>query len=122
MRRIATVATLTMLVLLRAGMASASEAESGHQLYELLASESAYSRFVGQGYILGVIDTTRTLNKVWRLPLQWSLPPEITNGQIYDAVKQYLGKHPEERDLTAYVSVNKALGEAFPPKKQRSGP
>ena len=117
MRLTATVATLTILMVLYGGMASASEAESGNELYELLASKSPYSRFVGEGYVLGVIDTTHSLNRVWHLPLQWTLPPKVTKRQIFEAVEQYLAKHPEERNKTAYLLVNKALGRAFPPKK-----
>ena len=117
MRLTDTVATLTILVVLSAGMASASEPVSGNELYELLASKSPYSRFVVQGYILGVMDTTHSLNTVWHLPEQWTLPPKLTKGQIFDAVKQYLAKHPEERNQTAYVLVNRALRSTFPPKK-----
>lgn len=54
-------ATVTTLVVLFAGTAFAWEAESGDELYDLLASKSPYSRFVGEGYILGVIDTARSL-------------------------------------------------------------
>ena len=117
MRITACVATLTFLVALYGGMASASEAESGNELYELLASKSPYSRFVGQGYILGVMDATHSLNRVWRLPVRWTIPPAITKGEIFKAVKKYLEQHPEARDETAYVLVNMALGSAFPPKK-----
>ena len=117
MRLTATVATVTILVVLFAGMTSASEAESGNVLYELLASKSPYSRFVGQGYILGVIDTNHSLNRVWHLPVKWTITPEVKKGQIYEAVKQYLEEHPEERNQTAYVLINKALARAFPPKK-----
>ena len=117
MKLTATVATLTIFVVLFAGTASAWEAESGNELYELLASKSPYSRFVGEGYILGVIDTTHYLNKVWHLPVQWTIPPKATKRQIFKAVTQYLQKHPEERNQTAYVLVNKALGRTFPPKK-----
>ena len=117
MRLTATVVTMTILVVLLAGMASASEAESGNQLYQLVASESPYSRFVGLGYILGVMDTTNSLNKVWRLPVQWTIPPRVTNGEILEAVRKYLEQHPEEREKTAYVLINMALGNAFPPNK-----
>jgi len=117
MRLTATVATVTILVVLFVGMASGSEPESGNELYELLASKSPYSRFVGQSYILGVIDTTHSLNRVWHLPVQWTIPPKATKRQIFEAVEQYLAKHPEERNKTAYLLVNKALGRAFPPKK-----
>ena len=117
MRLTASVATLTFLVVLYGGMASASEAESGNELYELLASKSPYSRFVGQGYILGVMDATHSLNRVWRLPVRWIIPPAVTNGEIFKAVKKYLEQHPNERDNTAYVLINMALGNAFPPKK-----
>ena len=117
MRLTATVATLTILVVLYGGMASASEAESGNELYELLASKSSYSQFVGQGYILGVMDATHSLNRVWHLPLRWTIPPEVTNREIFKAVKKYLEQHPAERDKTAHVLVNMALGNAFPPKK-----
>ena len=85
--------------------------------YELLASKSPYSRFVGEGYTLGVIDTTHSLNRLWHLPVQWTLPAKVTKRQIFDAVKHYLVKHPEERNQTAYVLVNKALRRAFPPEK-----
>jgi hypothetical protein len=117
MRLSAIITKVTILVVLFAGTASAWEAESGNELYELLASKSPYSRFVGEGYILGVMDTTHALNKVWHLPVQWSIPPKVTKKQIFEAVTQYLAKHPEKRDQTAYVLVNKALGMAFPPKK-----
>ena len=117
MRLKAIAATVAILVVLFAGTASAWEAESGNELYELLTAKSPYSRFVGEGYILGVIDTTLSLNRVWHLPVQWTLPPKVTKRQIFDAVKQYLAKHPEERNQTAYVLVNKALRKAFPPKK-----
>jgi hypothetical protein len=117
MRLTATVAKVTILVILLAGTASAWEAESGNELYELLTSKSPYSRFVGEGYILGVIDTTHSINRVWHLPVKWTIPPKVTKKQIFEAVKQYLAKHPEDRNQTAYVLVNKALGGAFPPKK-----
>ena len=117
MRLTAIFAMITLLLVLLAGMASASEVESGKELYELLASESPHSRFVGLAYILGVIDTTLSINTVWHLPVQWTLPPKTTKTQVFGAVKQYLAKHPEERDKTAYVLVNKALRSAFPPKK-----
>jgi hypothetical protein len=117
MRLKAIAATVTILVVLFGGLASASETESGIELYELLASKSPYSRFVGEGYILGVLDTTHSLNRVWHLSVQWTLPPKVTKRQIFDAVKQYLAKHPEERNQTAYVLVNKALRKTFPPKK-----
>jgi hypothetical protein len=117
MRLKAIVASATILVVLFAGTASAWEAESGDELYELLASNSPYSRFVGEGYILGVIDTTLSINRVWHLPVQWTLSPKTTKTQVFGAVKQYLAKHPEERNNTAYVLVNKALRSAFPPKK-----
>ena len=59
MRLTANVASLTILVVLFAGMASAAEAVSGNELCELLASKSPYSRFVGQGFILGVVVTSQ---------------------------------------------------------------
>ena len=117
MRLTATVATVTILVVLFVGMASGSKPESGNELYELLASKSPYSRFVGQSYILGVIDTKHSLNRVWQLPVKRTITPGVTKGQIYEAVKQYLEEHPEEKNQTAHFLVNKALGRAFPPKK-----
>lgn len=117
MRLTATAATVTILVVLSAGAASAWEPETGNEFYALLASKSPYSRFVGEGYILGVIDTTHSLNRVWHLPVQWTIPPNATKRQIFDAVTKYLEEHPEERDKTAYVLVIIALGNAFPPKK-----
>jgi hypothetical protein len=103
MRLTATAAMATILVALLAGTASAWEAESGNELYELLTSNSPYSRFVAEGYILGVIDTTHTLNRVWRLPLQWTIPPKATKRQVFEAVSKYLKEHPEDRKETAYV-------------------
>ena len=117
MRLTTTAATVSILVVLFAGTAPAWEAESGNELYELLTSKSPYSRFVAEGYILGVIDTTHTLNRVWHLPLQWTIPPKATKRQVFDAVTKYLEEHPEDRNETAYVLVNKALGKAFPPRK-----
>jgi hypothetical protein len=54
---------------------------------------------------------------VWHLPVKWTITPGVTKGQIYEAVKQYLEEHPEEKNQTAHFLVNKALGRAFPPKK-----
>lgn len=117
MRLGATVATVTIFVVLFAGRVSAWEAESGNDLYKLLASKSPYSRFVAEGYILGFIDTTLTLNRVWRLPVQWTIPPKVTKRQVFEAVTKYLKEHHEDRNETAYVLVNKALTETFPPQK-----
>jgi len=117
MRLTTTAATVTILVVLLAGKVSAWEAESGNELRELLASKSPYSRFVAEGYILGVIDTTHTLNRVWHLPVQWTIPEKATKRQVFDAVSKYLKENPEDRNETAYVLVNKALGKAFPPQK-----
>ncbi len=117
MKLTATAATVTILVVLLAGTASAWEAESGNEFYELLTSKSPYSRFVAEGYILGVIDTTHSVNRVWHLPVQWTIPAKATKRQVFEAVKKYLDQHPEERDKTAYLLVNIALGSAFPPKK-----
>jgi len=117
MRLTASAATVTILVVLLAGTAFAWEAESGNELYELLASKSPYSRFVAEGYILGVIDTTHSLNRVWHLPVQWTIPPKVTKRQLFEAVSKYLKEHPEDRNETAYVLVTKALRKAFPPQK-----
>ena len=117
MRLRATAAMVTILVVLFAGKVSAWEGESGNELYELLVSKSPYSRFVAEGYILGVIDTTHTLNRIWRLPVQWTIPEKATKRQVFDAVTKYLKENPEERSETAYLLVNKALGKAFPPQK-----
>ena len=117
MRLTATAAMVTILVVLLAGKVSAWEAESGNELSELLASKSPYSRFVAEGYILGVIDTTHSVNRVWHLPVKWTIPPKATKRQVFDAVTKYLKENPEDRSETAYVIVNKALGKAFPPQK-----
>jgi len=117
MRLIATAAMVTILVVLFAGKVFAWEAESGNELYELLASKSPYSRFVAEGYILGVIDTTHSVNRVWHLPVKWTIPAKATKRQVFDAVTNYLKENPEDRNETAYVLVNKALSKAFPPQK-----
>jgi hypothetical protein len=117
MRLTAAAATVIILVVIFTGKVSAWEAESGNELYDLLSSKSPYSRFVAEGYILGVIDTTHNVNRVWHLPLQWTIPPKVTKTQVFEAVKKYLDQHPEERDKTAYTLVNIALGNAFPPEK-----
>jgi cell division septation protein DedD len=117
MRLVPTVALVAILVVVFAGTASTSKATSGNELYKLLSSKSPYSRRVGQAYILGVVDTTHSLNRVWRLPVRWIIPPEVTNGEIFEAVKEFFEQNPEERDKTAYTSVIAALGSAFPPNK-----
>ena len=111
------IATVTIFMVLFVGTGSAWGVTSGNELYELLTSESLYSQYTGGSYILGVMDTTDSINKVWHLPLLWTIPSGFTKGQIYEAVKLYLEKHPEERNDTAYGLVSKALGNTFPPKK-----
>lgn len=116
MRLIIAVATLTIVVVLFAGITCASEAESGDEPYDVLASESPYSRYVGEGYILGVMDATHSLAIVCRLPVRWTRPPDTTNGKILGAVKNYLDQHLEERYKKSYLLVINALENAFPPK------
>jgi hypothetical protein len=117
MRLRATARALIILLVLLAGKASAWKAESCNEPYEFLASKSAYTRFVAEGYILGVIDDTHSFKRVRHLPVQWTLPSKVMKRQVFEAVTKYLKEHPEDRNEAAYILVNKALRKAFPTKR-----
>jgi len=111
------IAMVAIFMVLFLGMGSAWGVKSGNEIYKLLTSKGLCSHYTVEGYILGAIDATLSLQRVYHLPVQWTIPSGVTKGNIFDTIKQYLEKHPEERNESAYVLVNRALAKAFPPKK-----
>ena len=59
------------------------------------------------GYIKGVAD-------VLDFQKQIRIPTASTNGQLYDAVMNWLSNHPEQRHLAALDAVYLALRQDFP--------
>jgi hypothetical protein len=60
------------------------------------------------GYVIGVTDVTYSLNL-------YSLPQNVTQGQICAIVIKYINEHPEEWNHFATNLIINALHKSYPP-------
>lgn len=92
-------------LLLVAGPAHA-EFYSGNELYEKMRSPDSVERLGALMYIAGVSDAHRGVV---------SCPsPEVSLGQLFDMVKNYLERNPERRHRTGDWAVATVMRAAFP--------
>ena len=82
---------------------------SGKQLLVNCESGVDYAEGNCTGYISGVFDNSRIINKQ-------CLPHSATAGKRVKVVEEYLKKHPERLHTIASVLVQDAINEAFPCK------
>lgn len=100
------------LFLLLAFVSASASAEfmDGNKLLSDLQSPHTDERMFALGYIAGVADAGRGTQ---------SCPhPNVTIGQMRDAVRQHLDATPTLRHFTADVIVNHVLGKAWPCPKR----
>lgn len=96
----------TILLLAFACTASHAEFMDGNKLLSDLQSPHADERMFAMGYIAGVADAGRGTI---------SCPhPNVTIGQMRDAVRQHLDSTPTLRHHAADVIVNYVLKRAWP--------
>ena len=100
------------LFLLLAFVSASASAEfmDGNKLLDDMQSSDPGNRMFAMGYIAGVADAGRSTI---------SCPsPNVTIGQMRDAVRQHLEATPTLRHYTADVIVNHVLGRAWPCPKR----
>ena len=100
------------LLLLLAFVSASASAEfmDGNKLLFDLQSAHADERMFAMGYIAGVADAGRGTQ---------SCPqPNVTIGQMRDAVRQHLEITPTLRHFSADIIVNHVLGKAWPCPKR----
>ena len=99
-----------LLLLLAFCTSAHAEFMDGNKLLSDLQSPHADERMFAMGYIAGVADVGRGTQ---------SCPhPNVTIGQMRDAVRQHLDATPTLRHFTADVIVNHVLGKAWPCPKR----
>lgn len=64
-----------------------------------------------RGYIAGVLNAGSAFGV-------FSIPENVTNGQIWDVVRHYLESHPESRQTDSTTLIVTALRQAWPASKQ----
>jgi hypothetical protein len=97
-----------VLLALCAGMAHAAF-KDGNKLYSQMTSGVNSDWFNAIGYVTGIADAASGETSC--------PPPNVTAGQVYDAVKQHLEDRPTLRHYEAAVIVNYVLSKAWPCKK-----
>ena len=97
--------------------AAQAEYVDGNSLHADLTSEKANLRMYALGYVVGVSDVSMGAEIL-------CMPPDVTQGQIQDVVRNFLTSNPQTRNLSAYFLVQVALGKywACPdnPKRNKS--
>jgi hypothetical protein len=68
------------------------------------------------GYVMAIADAARAPNAVGEAGFTVCGLEDVTVKQLLDVTTRYLSAHPEERHLSAFSLVAKALAEAFPCK------
>ena len=84
---------------------------TGNGLLANCADSDHYIQGFCDGYIIGV-------TRLGDGRGAFCVPPGVSQGQIFEVVKNGLRRHPEERQQESTVLMVKYLGRAFPcPKK-----
>lgn len=102
------------IIIIAALMCGSAQAEfkDGNKLYSQMTSGVNSDWFVAIGYITGVADAG---NGVVSCP-----PPNVTAGQLFDAVKQHMDGAPTLRHFSADLIINHVMGKAWPCPKRGS--
>jgi len=99
---------ISLLFLISANALAAFE--NGNSIYEKLTSDNPMMRINAMGYIMGVVDATKSEpNK----NIAYCLPSEITKRQINDIVKLFLEMYPEYRSWAGSDVVSISLAAKF---------
>lgn len=112
MRRFVLIAAMVAASVSGAGAVTVFE--SGNKLHEdCSSSRSSFTDGACFGYILGAVDTYEIMRA--RRDMRPCIRTNANARQVVDVVKKYLRDHPEDRDFTAYTSVEEGLEAAFCP-------
>ena len=82
------------------------DVQKGNELYELCTSASQSDRTECFFFVIGVAEAEDGRS--------YCPPPNVTNGQIEDIVRNGLSNHPEERQHLSVTLARKYLGAAWP--------
>lgn len=85
--------------------------KDGNQLHSDCSRESFAEKGICLGYIMAIADVLGSDQLYGRSAC---LPPNVSGGQVYDLVKQYLLNNPQDRHYAAKSIVVLVLSEAFP--------
>ncbi|ROZ79815.1 Rap1a/Tai family immunity protein [Ramlibacter sp. WS9] len=120
--------SLTCLALLAALSANAHAFENGTELFEAMSKGTALRQNGAMMFIAGTVDGIQegfafghqtatgkkmTMGAAGRM-MGYCLPRGVTNGQLSDAVKQYLTANPAERQRGATAVIFGSMVKAFP--------
>jgi hypothetical protein len=115
---------IVVAVILSLAIAARADADdgnfySGKQLWEACRG-SRDDQNICIGYIAGVADALISVQGAQRI--HWfCIDPDASLGQIRDAVRRWLGEHPEKRKLTGASVLLSVLKEDFPCRPIGSG-
>lgn len=88
-------------------------AMDGNKLYLALSSSSSSAdHLIAYAYIDASVSSIPYLSKDIGFK-EVCVSDEVTNGQIYDVVRNYLEKYPEKRHLNAYLLTIAAVSISF---------
>jgi len=112
--------TLTLMVLLLSRPAAADNSKphtwtSAADLVERCNTVDQFSAGECAGYVVGVAEIT---DSGYLKGYRSCIPPRVNKGQLADAVKKYVAKHPDYQQSVGYQVVVMALVESFPCDKQ----
>ncbi len=85
--------------------------ETGNTLYAKLISDSGIDRMYSAGVIVGVVDG---LDQTRKNGFCFSVPDQVTVGQLSDIVRSFLKDSPSVRHYKAGSLIQAALDKAFP--------
>lgn len=102
----------TILLLAFACTASHAEFKDGNKLYSQMTSGVNSDWFTAIGYVTGVADAGYGTVSC--------PPPNVTAGQVFDAVKQHMENAPTLRHFAADIIINHVMGKAWPCPKRGS--
>jgi hypothetical protein len=93
------------------GEAEAGSFEDGNGLYALCTSNNLGEQVHCMGYIEGVVDTMKDIDRAFNKP---QCVPDGTHAkQTVDVVVNYLRDHPVERSYSASSDVYAAVAQAW---------
>lgn len=102
------------IIIIAALMCGSAQAEfmDGNKLLSDLQSSDSGDRMFAMGYITGIADSARSNT--------FCPHPNVTIGQMRDAVRQHLDGAPTLRHYSADIIVNYVLKQGWPCKKGTS--
>ena len=86
--------------------AAQAQYQSGNELYSDLIGRTDVEQMFGLGYVVGVVDAY--------IGKEVCVPQTVTQGQLAEVVKQFLGSRPQVRHQPADVLVVLAVMQYWP--------